>query len=90
MPNIHELRARRAKAEAIVAKLVDTLSPAQRTDPQTVRIFRECESQRVRDLIADEAGQKSPSDETWTLAGNILAQRVRDARWGAGLTERAG
>lgn len=89
MPDPYELRARRAKAEAIVSHLWDTLSATQRTDPETVRIFRECEAQRVRDLIADEAGQTSPSDDTWRLASGILAQRVRDARWGAGLRERA-
>lgn len=88
MPSIHELRARRAKAEAIVSHLVSTLTAEQRTDLETVRVFRACESQQARDLIAADAGQHPPSEETWRLAGNILAQRVRDARCGAGLRER--
>lgn len=82
MPSLHELRARRRKAEQIVDHFCSTLSPAQRADPETVRAFRACESQVVRDAFADAAGQRSPSDETWKLAGRILAQRVRDSRWG--------
>lgn len=88
--NLHALRARRAAAEAIISHLWDTLSPEARTDPETVQAFRSCESKRVRNIFAREAGQTAtPSDQTWRIAARILARRVRDARWGAGLTERA-
>lgn len=85
MTSIYELRARRAKAEAIAAALFDSLTDDQRADAETVRAFRECENQSVRDTIARQAHQKSPSDETWVLAGNILEQRVADFARGRGL-----
>ena len=76
MPNPHEERARARKATAIAEYIWESLTAERRRDPETVVAARQS-GQPARDTVAHDAGQKSPSEETWDIVVEWLGRHVR-------------
>lgn len=79
--NGFEADAREKKAQAIVTWIWSNLTEAQKVDVEILTLVRLC-NQEMRDTAAKCAGQRSPSEATWRRVHELLAQRVKDARWG--------
>ena len=79
--NQFEAAAREKKVHAFVAFLWNVLTPENRIDPETVSVLRRI-NQESWDMIAKDAGLRSPSEATQRRVIEILTQRVKDARWG--------
>jgi hypothetical protein len=82
MTNPHEQIARIRKATAITDYLWGLFEAPDRISDLTVQLVRGAR-QDVRDTIAHNAGQKSPSAETWALVVADLERRVEAAQSGA-------
>lgn len=85
--NAHEALARQRKAEAIVDGIWESMEPEARISHEIVETFRLTKDQTFRDAVAEATGQRSPFEATWNLALELLAKRVKDARWGADAVE---
>ena len=82
MTNPFEQIARARKATAIADYLFSAIDAPDRISDLTVQLVRGAR-QDVRDTIAHNAGQKSPSAETWALVVSELERRVEAAQSGA-------
>lgn len=79
--NQFEADARAKKVDALVTMIWNVLTPENRIDPETVTVLRRLQ-QGGWDMLAEEAGVRSPSERTQRVVVHTITQRVRDARWG--------
>ena len=79
--NPYEELARQKKATTIVNYLWREMRPADRVDPETLMVLR-LSGQEARDIVAEYAGQNSPSEATWALVVKGISERIQVARWG--------
>ena len=83
--NPYKAAARQKKSLELIAYIADRLTDEDVADPERILGGMEASDQSIRDLLAESAGVRPPSEETWALVVTGVRQRLEWMRRGRGL-----